>query len=617
MKSLMLLSLVVTQECGDIVGVSTARDCKTITSRFEHEGMSFLTITLPQFAKDFEKSLDRREVRRDVFQPFGWYAGFPKFLSGFLAKVFDRGTGRLLDDACPYAIQAVRQITLLHSKIEIDCTPERVKSAIDGYIQCEAEVKVSDSLLSEGMVDEFVYYCNLLFRDVFLDMEETLFKGYLTPKHGPGKTAERISGNLKYASRSWTSRLESVFPARDHLVPGHHYSDELDAVTWAEPETETPVRVVTVPKTPKRPRIIAIEPVPMQYMQQAVLRCFLGAYSRDDFLPSIIGFDDQPPNQRMAQEGSLTGSLATLDLSEASDRVSNLHVGLVFRRHRLLAEAVEVTRSLKADVPGHGIISLSKFASMGSAMTFAMEAIVFTTIIFMAIGSTQSRRLTRGSLMEYLGKVRVYGDDLVVPNDIAPVVVEFLESYGYKVNSSKSFWSGSFRESCGKEYFKGNDVSVVKTRLVFPASRADAHEVSSIVALRNLMYNQGMWSTARWLDDRIKKLIPFPIVHDTCAGLGRSSFLSRSQKTWTPQGNLGPEIFISDRVEIGKSKQRPLVRVAYQTDKSPLSDIESDGVSSLLKWFLKQGEDPFELGSYKRQGRPDTVDIKVRWMSPF
>jgi len=601
MKSLMLLSLVVTRECGDIVGVSTIRDCKTITDRFEHEGMSFLTITLPQFAKDFERSLDRKEVSRDVFQSFGWYAGLPKFLSGFLDKVFDRGSGRLLDDACPYAVQAIRQITLLHSKIGIKCTPERDKRAIEGYIKCETEVKVSDSLLSEEMADEFVYYSNLLFRDIFLDMEKSIFSDYLTPKHGPGKTAERILGNLKYASRSWTSRLESVFPARDYLVPGHHYSDELDAVTWVEPEAETPVRVVLVPKTPKTPRIIAIEPVCMQYMQQALLRSFLDAFRKDDILPGIIGFRDQPPNQQLAKEGSLTGTLATLDLSEASDRVSNLHVQLLFRRHHLLAEAVGATRSLKADVRGHGVIHLAKFASMGSAMTFAMEAVVFTTIIFMVLGRLQSRRMTRKDVKSFLGKVRVYGDDLIVPNDIAPDVVEGLEAYGYKVNSSKSFWSGSFRESCGKEYFKGHDVSVVKVRKVLPASRVDAHELAATVALRNLMYKQGMWTTARWLDNRIKELIPFPIVSESCAGLGRHSFLG-----W--KAEFG---------EAGKSMQRPLVTVAYLNSKPPKSDISDDGASALLKWFLKQGEDPFELGSYERQGRPDTVNIKIRKAPPY
>jgi len=332
-----------------------------------------------------------------------------------------------------------------------------------------------------------------------------------------------------------------------------------------------------------------------------LLRSFLEPHSDDPFLSAVVGFDNQVPNQDMARQGSLTEALATLDLSEASDRISNRHVKLLFRRHRLLAEAVESTRSSKAVVPGHGIISLAKFASMGSALTFAMEAVVFSTIIFMAIGRAQGRQLTRRDIKSFRDSVRVFGDDLIVPNEYAPDVVACLETFGYKVNASKSFWSGSFRESCGKEYYSGSDVSITKTRRVFPASRADAHEVSSIVALRNLFYKQGMWATARWLDDRIRKLIPFPIVSDTCAGLGRHSFLG-----WKAESG-----------ESGKSLQRPLVKAAFLVGRAPLSDISDDGVSSLLKWLLKQGEDPFELGSYKRQGRPDTVNIKVRWTPPY
>ncbi len=604
MKSLMLLSLVVTQECGDIVGASTIRDCKTIADRYEHEGVSFLTITLPQFAKDFERSLARGEVSRNLFQGFTWQAGLPAFLSGFLDKVFVRSTGRLRDDACPESVRAVRQICLLHGKVLIKCTPEREKAALDGYITTEAEVRAAEGTLSSSVVDEFVYYSSLLWRDIFLGMEKSIFEAQtpfkenvIMPKHGPGKTADRIEGNLKFASKSWTERLEGMFPAGDYLIPGHHYSTEYDAITFATLEQEIPVKVTLVPKTLKAPRIIAIEPTCMQYMQQGLSRLFLDHYKKDDFLSVVVGFDDQEPNRVLAHRGSLTGSLATLDLSEASDRVSNEHVQLLLSRHRLLAEAVDACRSRKARVPGHGVIPLSKFASMGSALTFPMEAIVFSTIIFMAIGRAQNRQLARRDLRSFRDVVRVFGDDLIVPNEYAPDVVECLETFGYKVNSSKSFWTGSFRESCGKEYFKGSDVSITKTRRVLPASRADARELASTVATRNLFYEQGMWATVRWLDKRIQRLIPFPIVEATSASLGRRSFLS-----WKAE----------NRVD---EFQQPSVRAAFLIGEPPISKIE--GADALLKWFLKQGEDPFEVGSYERQGRPDTVNIKVRWTPPF
>ncbi len=597
MKSLLLLSLEVTKELGDMCGASTARDCKTITSRFEHEGSSFLTITLPAFSKDLERALSIGRVDHDMFLSFSRHAGLPRFLGGFLDLVFDRSTGRLLDNADPEGIRAIRQICLLHSKVLIDCSSDRKKKAIEGFVECERQVEFADSVRTESQRDDFRYYANLLFRDVFLDMEKSLFNEYTTPKHGPGKTADRLSGNAKFDQRVWTDRLEEVFPAMDYLLPGHHYSSEYGAVTWLEPGRELPVKVTLVPKTPKTPRIIAIEPTCMQYMQQAILKQFLSSFNRDDFLKKVIGFEDQLPNQEMALRGSREGTLATLDLSEASDRVSVEHVRLLLDRHDFLLKAVLATRSQKAQVPGVGVIPLSKFASMGSALCFPIEAMVFTTVIFSSIGKALNRRLTRKEVTLLSGMVRVYGDDLVVPTDFAMTVVEQLELFGFRVNSSKSFWTGKFRESCGKEYYSGHDVSIVKNRRVFPASRTDAREVVSLVSLRNQLYEAGLWKTVRYLDDRIRKLIPFPIVESTSSGLGRISFLP----------------YQTERVD--DQLHRPLVRVAKLTGKPPISKIS--GTGALLKWFLKEGLEPFELESYERQGRPDTVKLKVRWTQPF
>lgn len=597
MKSLMLLSLEVTKELGDVCNASTTRDCNTITRRYKHEGLSFLTITLPAFAKDLEKGLSAGKVDHNMFRSFAFHAGLPRFLGGFLDLVFDRVTGELLDEPSPEAIRAIRQICRLHGKLKLRCTPLRDKRALDGYILCESQVRVADLARTELMGENFSYYSNLLFRDIFLEIEKSILTDYVTPKHGPGKTADRLSGNAKFDNRVWTDRLEKMFPAGDYLLPGYHYSQEYGTITWLEPGQELPVKVTLVPKTPSTPRIIAIEPTCMQYIQQGLLRKFTEAIKRDNLLSRFIGFDDQDPNREMAQRGSSDGSLATLDLSEASDRVSVEHVRLLLDRHRLLFEAIEATRSRKARVPGHGVIPLSKFASMGSAVTFPVEAMVFITVVFLSIGKQLNRRLTHKDVESLVGQVRVFGDDIIVPEQYAISVIEGLEDFGFQVNKDKSFWTGRFRESCGKEYYNGYDVSVVKARRVFPASRVDASEVKSMVVLRNFLYEVGLWTTTRWLDDRIRKLIPFPIVEPTSVGLGRFSFLPYHTEK------------VDDKLH------RPLVRAAVLAGKPPISKI--DGAGALLKWFLKESIEPFSVGSYERQGRPDTVYMKVRWTQPF
>jgi hypothetical protein len=349
----------------------------------------------------------------------------------------------------------------------------------------------------------------------------------------------------------------------------------------------------------KTPRIIAIEPTCMQYMQQGLSLQLVDLLQRDDFLGKIIGFDDQIPNREMARYGSLTGSLATLDLSEASDRVSNQLVRTAFARWWWLATAIDATRSRKADVPGYGVLRLAKFASMGSALCFPIEAMVFTTIAFLGIQSELSRPYSRKELhMEFSGKVRIYGDDIIVPTEYARSVITQLEVFGLKVNVHKSFWTGKFRESCGGDFYDGHDVGVVKVKEDLPTSRRHVREIVSSVSLRNLFYERGYWEICKELDSLLGKVIPFPTVKKESPALGRHSLLDFETQKMCP--------FL----------QRPLVKAYVEHSHIPPSKLE--GYGALLKWFLKEGDLPFaDPRHLERAGRPDAVDIKLRWVCPY
>jgi hypothetical protein len=431
--------------------------------------------------------------------------------------------------------------------------------------------------------------------DVLNEMDNLVYNQGLIPKHGNGQTADRLLGNKKFSGISWTHRLESVFKSCDFLIPNHRYSSYLSRIHFAEPEDELPVKVTTVPKTLKTPRIIAMEPTCMMYAQQAVMEVLVESLERSS---SFVGFTDQTPNQRLALQGSRDGSLATLDLSEASDRVSNQHVLALTRFHPHFSEALQACRSRKADVPGHGILSLSKFASMGSALCFPIEAMVFSTIVFLGIQRELKRRLTRKDLKVLTGQVRVYGDDIIVPVDYVSSVVSELEAFGFRVNAGKSFWTGKFRESCGKEYYAGDDVSIVKVRSLLPTQRKDAKEVVSTVSTRNQFYKAGMWKTAALLDNTIERAIKhFPVVAETSPVVGRHSFLGYQTEKMHPQ------------------LHSPLVRgyvVKVRLPENPL-----DGEPALLKWFLKRGCDPLDQDHLKRSGRPLAVRIKLVVASPF
>jgi len=596
LKSLMSLVQDVLNEMGTWCRISTIRDCKTITERVEEEGLSFLTITLPNFAADLQKGLEQGKVDSQLFQGFRrGRGGLPLFLGGFLGLIFDQTSGVLVDDPSVDAIRAIRQICLMCGKLAMPCTPKRVMKAIDGYINCEKEVKDNDARLISHTKENFSRVSSLLWADILSQVDKHVYDGNVIPKHGPGATADKLKGNRKFSQHEWPRRLEEYFPAGEFLFPNWRYYDA-NRLHYLEPGAERPVKVITVPKTLKTPRIIAVEPTAMQYVQQGIMEILVDAVSHSDNMGRIVGFDDQGPNQSMASEGSRLGHLATLDLSEASDRVSNQHVRLLLKNHPHLARAVDACRSRKADVPGHGVVRLAKFASMGSALTFPIEAIVFTTIIFMGIEEGLERRLTRKDIKSFVGKVRVYGDDIIVPVDFVHHVIRMLHTFGYKVNTDKSFWTGKFRESCGKEFYDGHDVSIVRVRQQIPASRADVKEIISTVSLRNQLYHAGLWGTTRELDQWLGRIIPFPAVLPESPVLGRHSFLGFDTERMCPR------------------LHKPLVKGIVVSSRIPHSPVE--GSDALLKVFLKRGDLPFaDREHLRRSGRPRSVDIKTRWAS--
>lgn len=598
MKSLHDVTLCLLQDLGQVCDVSTNRDASRVTVRFEHEGVSFLTITLPAFAQSLERALERGWVAPTDFAGFRRRGGLPLFLGGFLELVFDRSSGRILDAPSADAVRGVRQLCLLHSRVNLACSDERVQAAFAKYVQCENELRLLPAALPKDELDELKRLFCIVWGGVASDVARQLDEWSLAPKHGPGATADGLRGNRKWRQVEWPVRSDRSFPADQYLLPNHRHWADLQHVQFVEPGAERPVKVITVPKTLKTPRIIAVEPTCMQYMQQALLSAIMRRIERDDLLSRFVGFSDQTENRALALKGSSDGSLATLDLSEASDRVSNHLVWNITKPFGAFHQALQDSRSRRADVPGYGVIRLAKFASMGSATCFPIEAMVFFTVVLHGYQKWLSRSLTHRDLEALVGKVRVYGDDIICPVDCVNDVRRSLNLFGFRVNDHKSFWNGQFRESCGGDYFDGSDVSVIRCRRVLPQHRQDAEEVLSAFSLRNQCYKAGYWRTARHLDTHLGSLrIPLPRVAETSPVLGRHSFLGYETQRMDPD------------------TQSPQVRGLRVRATSPSSLL--DGVPALMKVLLHRGEKPLQQDHLQRSGRPDRVRTKVGWGQPF
>lgn len=595
MKSLKSLALEIVRNAGILVGTAVDRDQQTIAARFEHEGESFLTIALPAFCKGFERALANERATPDLFQGFKWRRGLPCFLQGFLELVFDRSTGKLLLEPNIEAIRAVRQVTLWLGKLFEVCDSDRLTASITafeevestlGELDCQVELSAS---LSKVAVKHFGSSLSRIDQDVYA--------GRLFGNHGPGATADRVRGNAKFRIRRWTERLDVSFPAVDHVIPGYGHYRLIDSIKWDSPGSELPVRVVAVPKTAAKARIIAIEPTHMQYMQQALLRLFKREFSGSS---PFIDLNDQGKNQELARIGSLDGSVSTIDLSDASDRVTLQLVRSVFARFPWLLEALEATRTQRARLPGGKIIHLKKFASMGSATCFPVESIVFATIALLSVEYYAEQTGAGNHLVKrWLQKTQVFGDDIVIPTAVVPTCLIFLEAFGLKVNAHKSFWTGEFRESCGKEYFRGNDVTVARLRKRLPAGKQHAREVASMVSFRNHLYNRGYWLVAMELDKGLKELGPLPIVEATSVLLGRESVCFKPPlQRWHEKHHV------------------PLVRGMMLESRPPKS--VADDIGALMKCLYPPRHEPFEDSKHlQRAGRPHTVYIKYGWSQPF
>jgi hypothetical protein len=225
-----------------------------------------------------------------------------------------------------------------------------------------------------------------------------------------------------------------------------------------------------------------------------------------------------------------------------------------------------------------------------------MEAMVFLTIILIGIEKELSCTLSKSVIKQILPKVRVYGDDIIVPIEYVQSVMSSLHLYGCKVNTAKSFWTGKFRESCGRDYYDGEDVTVVYCRREFPTSWKNASEMISLVKLRNAFYKAGLWKTAEFLDHQVRGLAPFPNVLEESPVVGRHTFLG----------------FESQRM--CSDLHKPLVKGMVVSSRLRASNLDDYG--ALLKFFIKVGLEPvFDAKHLERSGRPESVDIKIRWAS--
>lgn len=196
-------------------------------------------------------------------------------------------------------------------------------------------------------------------------------------------------------------------------------------------------RVSTVPKNNEVDRVIIVEPLCNMVCQRCIaLNLIKHANKSDHFHINLT--DGQELHKMMISDYQN----ATIDFANASNSVYTSVIKWLWPKsvvNKLLDARSEHV------VVDDDYVPLTMLSAMGNGFTFEVM-----TLTLLAI----ARILDSGAM--------VYGDDVIIDCDVADTFIESCTQIGFNTNPTKTFLSGSFRESCGGfishgEYLKSFD----------------------------------------------------------------------------------------------------------------------------------------------------------------
>jgi hypothetical protein len=287
----------------------------------------------------------------------------------------------------------------------------------------------------------------------------------------PGAVARKFSERPDVTQEAW----DYIWPAiyREHDI-WHAYNPRV-----LKPRFVRGNVMFTVPKNNDIDRVACKEPDLNMWLQKGA-----GDFIRKRLLHVGINLNDQTRNQRLAREGSINGHLATVDLSSASDSISTQLVCLLLPTDWFVF--LDRIRCRETRLPDGTWHQNEMFSSMGNGFTFELESLIFYALV-KAIARCSRNHDT----------IAVYGDDIIMASSLFGRVSHIFNFVGFKVNDDKSFAHGPFRESCGKHYISGRDVTPFYIRRPINTVPELIHILNNI---RKWASEGSRWAAAGWWD---------------------------------------------------------------------------------------------------------------------
>ncbi len=404
----------------------------------------------------------------------------------------------LYPDSDPLQWAAVLQLRGLAKKLAEDVKRDADAKALDKFLEsnrlCErwSWSRESWSLLDDVLVGHLKEVIHDVFEHTsvcFGNLDYLSNKGDL----GPGMNVKSQDTDLytKLYMAPLTCSKASIFDLYQRYVgaqPRSKSAEFIRALHWGHSPVVCESKVSFVPKSNDISRTICTEPTLNMWYQRA----YSGQLEKR--LHSRFGIDlsVQPDiNREMCRLGSISGRFATIDLSSASDSISLKFLRDVLPREVL--QILEFFRSPAAILPDGRKLEMHMVSSMGNGFTFSLQTLIFCCVVeaaYKTLGIAMLRSNGRGKALN-CGNFSVFGDDIIVEAQAYDFVSRLLVLCGFRVNATKSFSIGPFRESCGADFLNGTNI-----RPIFIKSLET--EASRFVAINGLR----LWSARLNIDIR-------------------------------------------------------------------------------------------------------------------
>lgn len=317
--------------------------------------------------------------------------------------------------------------------------------------------------------------------------------------------------------------------------PGWSLAETNRSRQYGEFEVVEGNKLSFVPKDDSTSRLIATEPNLNMYFQLGFGELL------EDRLKSFFGIDlsvQQEINRELARIGSINDDLVTIDLKDASDSVSLKMLDWALPPSFL--SWLKFLRSPKSAL-GSASYELTMISTMGNGYTFPLESIIFSAAVVTAIQSHYiqvvrpydthylepsvfqltgtdviPKKRVFGTIPDTRGFWGVFGDDLVCHRSVAFRLQRLLTLLGFVVNRDKSFVEGPFRESCGRDYFRGYNVRGVYIETL--ALMQDRYIAINKLTMWSSRTEISVRRTIRILLDHVKKVF-VPLHENPDAGI--------------------------------------------------------------------------------------------------